>query len=128
MRITTTPPRAWQFAGWTVVGGLGCLGLLTALSIGPYVLVLGLLGIGTLVLTGGANESALGLVSGAGLPLLYVAWLNRAGPGNVCHSIRNGQACTEEWSPWPWAAAGLVVIAAGIALYAVVGRKARVTA
>jgi hypothetical protein len=46
----------------------------------------------------------------------WIAILNRDGPGNVCHSGLNWESCTEEMSPWPWAAAALVLFAAGVFL------------
>jgi hypothetical protein len=124
MRVTTRAPHVWQFIGWAVVGGLGCLGLLTAPTIGPFVLGCALIGAAVLVLAGAVNASALGACSGLGLPLCYVAWLNREGPGEVCHSIHNGQECTQQWSPWPWAAAGVVLIALGIGLFRIATRDA----
>jgi hypothetical protein len=64
-------------------------------------------------------------LSGAGVLPLVVAWLNRDGPGDVCTAWSGGQcvAGTEEWSPWPWLAAGVVLVVAGVVLTAVVGRR-----
>jgi hypothetical protein len=42
-----------------------------------------------------AGRELLGLVFGLALPLLYVAYLNRDGPGTVCTTGRDGsQSCT----------------------------------
>jgi hypothetical protein len=41
------------------------------------------------------------------IPALYVAYLNRSGPGTICTSITGGQSCTDESSPWPWLAVGV---------------------
>jgi hypothetical protein len=51
------------------------------------------------------------------MPLL-VAYLNRGGPGNVCTTTATSQSCTTEWSPWPWLAAGLLLVAAGAVTFA----------
>jgi len=61
-------------------------------------------------------------LSGAGVLPLVVAWLNRDGPGDVCRTWADGQSCTEEWSPWPWLAAGVALVAAGIVLTVVTSR------
>jgi MYXO-CTERM domain-containing protein len=59
-----------------------------------------------------------GLLSGAALPALYVAWLNRDGPGEVCTRSATEVSCTDEWSPWPFLAAGLLLVVAGILVLA----------
>jgi hypothetical protein len=51
---------------------------------------------------------------GAGLPLLFVAYLNREGPGEVCHAIAGGESCTQEFNPLPWLVAGALVIAVAV--------------
>ena len=64
------------------------------------------------------RAAATALVCGPALPLLFVAWLNRDGPGNICTRPPSSQTCVEEWSPWPfgssrsrsWFIAGGVVI------------------
>ena len=41
-------------------------------------------------LRGGRNSSVIGLISGAGLVPLYIGYLNRDGPGEVCSTRRPG--------------------------------------
>jgi hypothetical protein len=68
---------------------------------------------------GGSSEGLAGVVSGLGLPLLYVAYLNRAGPDpNYCHAINHGTECTELMNPWPWFAIGAAFVLGGVALFA----------
>jgi hypothetical protein len=69
---------------------------------------------------GGSGRELLGLVSGAGIPLLYVAWLNRDGPGEVCRPITNGVECTQQLTPWPWLGAALALMVAGVVLFVAV--------
>jgi len=109
--------RRWLwFAAWAAVGAAATLGLLSILSIGILVLVGG--GIGTAFLLArapGSLEGLPGAISGVGLPLLYVAWLNRSGPGTVCHAIRHGSECDQEWNPAPfWAAAAIFILGGGV--------------
>ncbi|MCU1430223.1 MAG: hypothetical protein JWL83_4223 [Actinomycetia bacterium] len=59
-----------------------------------------------------------GLVSGFGAPLLYIAFLNRHGPGDICrHYANGGESCTQESSPWPWLAIGAAFVIAGAVLF-----------
>ncbi len=65
-----------------------------------------------------------GLASGVGVPLLYVAYLNRGGPWTVCEALgQGGQRCTDEWIPWPWVATGASVLLAGVVVFVVRRRK-----
>jgi hypothetical protein len=48
--------------------------------------------------------------------LLYIALLNRGGPGDVCTTTGTSSACTEEWSPWPFLAVGVALVVSGIVL------------
>jgi hypothetical protein len=64
-----------------------------------------------------------GLISGLGVPLLYVAYVNRAGPGSICTAVAGGQECNDEWSPWPWLAVGVILLVLGVAAF--VGRQRR---
>lgn len=116
--MTPNRPTALGFAGWTVAGVGICLGLLTGFTIGIFVLAAAALLVGALrPRPGDRNGSAVGLVSGTGLVPLYVAYLNRAGPGEVCTRTLTEQRCDEMWSPWPWLATGLVLVALGVALF-----------
>ncbi len=54
---------------------------------------------------------------GSGIPLRYVTWLNRFGPGEVCTITDTGQGCVQQSSPWPWLVVGLLLLVAGIAVH-----------
>ncbi|MGC4112904.1 MAG: hypothetical protein QM747_21300 [Nocardioides sp.] len=105
------------FVGWFVIGGLGCLGVLSLLTIGPFVLL------GTLMLCGlmlwrvDFGWGMAGMLSGAAVPVAYVAWLNRGGPGDVCTYYAGGQSCTDEWSPWPFVVVALCLLVAGVVVF-----------
>ena len=106
------------FLGWCVAGAAGCFGVLSLLSVGPFVLL------GTLFLSAwllsvfNFGWAMGGSLTGAALPLLYVAWLNRDGPGEVCTSTATSQTCGEESSPWPLVIAALVLAVAGVVVFA----------
>jgi hypothetical protein len=98
------------FWAWVLVGGGAALGLtaLGPLALGPTVIV-GLL----LATRPAARSSAFGLLTGAGLLLLYVAWVQRAGPGTTCWQTATASGCEEHLNPLPWLTAGLALTAAG---------------
>jgi hypothetical protein len=54
--------------------------------------------------------------------VLYVAWLNRDGPGQVCTSTATDTSCADEWSPWPFVALAVVLAGAGVVAF-VRGRR-----
>lgn len=118
--------RMWPwFCAWFVVGALAASGLLTALTIGVFLLPIALVAAVFLAIRHDRRAGLAGLVSGLGVPLLYVAFLNREGPGNVCTTTATGQSCVEEYSPWGWLAAGAVFLLAGIVLGLVLRRRTR---
>lgn len=125
---SSSPPRsrpsALPFLAWAVVGACASVGLLGALTIGPFVLLLAMAGAGLLAWRRGVGIACWGLLAGAGLPPLYVAYLNRAGPGDICVATSTGQTCVAEWNPWPWLAAGLALAAAGTSLFLILRRRA----
>ena len=93
------------------------LGLLAILTVGAAILLLAVIATVALGLSRRARPGVPGLVSGLGVPLLYVAYLNRSGPGQVCSTVADETSCIEQWSPWGWAAAGVVLIVAGVGLF-----------
>lgn len=110
---------------WALVGAGACLAVLGAASIGLLVAPVVAASAWVLLVTTPADRSLAGAVSGASLPLLYVAWLNRAGPGEVCRVEVRFTECSERWSPWPWLVAGLVLLAAGVTAFRLLGRGVR---
>ena len=127
--ISPTRPRStavpiWPFFLWMLAGAGLVLGLLGILTIG--ILVLPVAVALAIVLTRWPrtrNRTAAGLLSGLGLVPLFVAYLNRAGPGTVCVSTATSQSCTQEWSPWPWASAGLALVTAGFVIFLTLRRR-----
>ena len=95
-------PWAWFLAGLAAGAGLA-VSVLGALTIGIFVLPFAVAL--TVLLAVRHPEGLIGAISGLGLPLLFVAYLNRDGPGTVCTSVAGGSSCTDEWAPLPWAVA-----------------------
>lgn len=108
-------PWGW-FATWLLVGGTWSFTILAIASVGLLVLPIALAVTGV-VARCSHGLGAVGILSGLGLPLFYVAYLNRAGPGNVCTSYAVGQSCSQEWNPWPWLGAAIVFITVGVTVF-----------
>ncbi|MEZ0091990.1 hypothetical protein [Streptacidiphilus sp. EB129] len=117
--------RDWLwFVAWAVAGGAGTLSLLTLLTVGVYIAPVVVVGVVLLVRRPAAVRGLPGLVSGISLPLFYVAFLNRSGPGTVCSALAGGgQECSDEWSPWPWLVSGLLLFALGALTLVLVRRR-----
>jgi hypothetical protein len=114
----TVRPSTGPFLAWGGVGAGLCLAALTPLTIGFLVLPLAVAsGIALLAWRRGRSGSVVGLLSGLGIVPLYVGYLNRDGPGNVCHTIAGGQECITEWSPVPWLVLGGLLVVAGGGLF-----------
>jgi hypothetical protein len=124
-RSARDPNGAGPFLAWAATGACLGTGLLTAPSIGPFLLVLAVIAATVLIWRGRLGIATTGAVAGLGLISLAIAYLNRKGPGQVCTTTVAAQSCTTEWSPWPWLAAGTVLLIAGLMLFLVLRRSAR---
>jgi hypothetical protein len=101
------------------------LSVLTILSIGVFILPVAVICTIFLVRNPGARQWAFGLISGCGLPCLWIALLNRDGPGDVCTSTNGVHSCTQEWDPRIWIAVGLGFVVLGVAATLVSHRRSR---
>jgi uncharacterized membrane protein YidH (DUF202 family) len=116
--MTVKPVPVWSYAWWLVVGALAGTAIAALLSIGVVLLalasVLAVIGARTPALR---NRSMSAIPAGVGLAVLYLAWLNRDGPGNVCKKTTGiTTTCTDQASPWPFVAVALAVIAVSVVL------------
>src|SRR3954454_660713 len=120
--MTVKPVPGWSYAWWVLVGALVGVGIAALLSIGVLLLllaaVLAVIGARTPALR---NRSVVAIPAGVGLAVLYLAWLNRDGPGNVCDTQGTTTTCTDQVSPWPFVAVAVILIAVSVVL----ARRAR---
>jgi hypothetical protein len=118
------PTLRWGwFAAWLILGATYALALLGLLTIGLFVAPIAVVGTVAVARRRDSPQGLPGLLSGVALPLFYVAYLNRDGPGSICSVSRGGQSCIDEWSPWPWFGIGLVLALLGIAVFGIRGRS-----
>jgi hypothetical protein len=64
------------------------------------------------------RRSAFGFLSGVGMLLLYVAWVQRAGPGTTCWHTAQASGCSQHLNPLPWLLIGMGMFIGGIVGYA----------
>lgn len=110
-RVRAHSTSCGWFWAWAVVG---CALALAAVSLGVLALAPAALAVVALSSRPAARRSAFGLFSGVGVLLLYVAWVQRAGPGTTCWRTASASGCGQHLNPLPWAIAGLVSFAVGI--------------
>lgn len=112
--------RCGWFWAWALVGGAAALSVVSFVGVlvFPPVLLVGAL----MASRETIRRSAFGLLSGAGILLLYVAWLQRVGPGTTCWHTASASGCDRYLHPLPWAIAGLLFFVGGIVGHARRGR------
>ncbi|WP_328431360.1 hypothetical protein [Streptomyces sp. NBC_00453] len=114
------------FLAWLAVGGCVALGLAALLSVGLVLIVLGALA-AVFLLRKGHRNAVVGGITGLSLPLSYLAYLNRGGPGNVCRATAGGETCTDEYAPVPFLIAGALLFAAGLLVFLILDRRHKAT-
>ena len=105
------------FVGWCLAGAAACFGVISLLTIGPFILLGTLFLCAWLLSRFNFGWAMGGLLTGAAVPVVYVAWLNRDGPGEVCTHTATSTSCDNEWSPWPFLVAAVVLVVAGILVF-----------
>jgi hypothetical protein len=117
-------PAPWTYGWWAATGALMSLGVVSLLSIGLFLLagtaVLLIVGLSLAPVRRGGHVGAL---AGMSVAPLYLAWLNRQGPGTVCEAVQDGTRCEDLWAPWPFLAVGLVLLAMAVAIGVLAGRR-----
>jgi hypothetical protein len=100
------------FWAWAGVGAIATF----SLDLGALVALPAFLVIGTLVATVGdrSHRSAFGLMTGAGLPLLFVAYVQRQGPGATCWHTASSAGCDQHLNPLPWLIIGIALVLGGL--------------
>jgi hypothetical protein len=123
--VTHAQGPTWTgFALWVLAGaGLA----LATISFSVLILVAVAIAVVVVVLATRRThvKSAFGLVTGVGVLLLYVAFVQRRGPGTVCWETATASGCDEYLNPWPWLAAGLVLVCVGVVAHISQMRRVR---
>ena len=109
---------------WAVVGALGAFGIAGLATIGVFLLAgAGLVAAVALAIPALRPPCVPGFLVGLSAAPLYIAWLNREGPGLVCSTTPVSMSCADQWSPWPFVTLGLLFAGAGVGLLVVTRRR-----
>jgi hypothetical protein len=109
------------FVAWVMVGvGLG----LGVSVLGVFAVPVALLAAVVLGVRHHGGRAALGALVGVGLLLLYVAYVQRKGPGTVSWHTATASGSDQYLDPRPWLVAGLLLVVGGVAAYAWRRRRA----
>src|SRR5437868_6143302 len=125
MSVNRPPTRdhvkewAW-FAAWALVGAAAAL---ATVSLGPLVGLPVAAVAAVMASRPTIRRSALGLVCGMGLLLLYVAYVQRQGPGTTCWHRGTASGCDQHLNPIPWLVLGVVFVFAGVIAQAARNRE-----
>ncbi|MFF1542614.1 hypothetical protein [Streptomyces sp. NPDC058291] len=115
---------AWGwFLGWLAVGACAGTGLAAILSFGIVLVLLAAVAAGVL-LWRSPRRTIVGLLAGPAVPLVYIAYLNRGGPGNVCRAAAGGQTCVDEYAPVPFLVGAAVFSCAGVLMFIALRHRA----
>jgi hypothetical protein len=127
-KMATTSSRPWTYFGlWMLVGGAYAMVIAGAFTIGIFFIPIAI--IATVFLARGqtSRRGVPGLISGLALPVLYVAYRNRGGPGYICTTSQgNGGAvtsCGSQYNPWLLLAAGLALFGVGVGVFIISSRS-----
>jgi hypothetical protein len=104
------------FSAWVVVGCALALGVVS-FAIGPFVLVPAAVVAAVMIRRPAARRYGYGALVGVGLLLLFVAWLNRDGPGTTCWTHGTSMGCGEHSNPLPWLLLGVAFVVGGFAAH-----------
>jgi hypothetical protein len=115
----TSPQLGWFFA-WAAVG----VGTALAISmLGVFAAPLALCVAIVLIVRHHVGRSTFGILVGMGLLFLYVAYVQRQGPGTVYWHTATESGAETYLDPRPWLAAGLLLVVAGVAGFLWSGRR-----
>jgi hypothetical protein len=118
-------PASRDLAGWgwfCVFAAIGAALALGALSLGSLAAVPAAFVAWLLLSRPKIRRSAFGLLSGAGFLLLYVACVQRDGPGTTCWETATASGCEQHLNPLPWLVLGTLFVFAGAAAHVTRGR------
>ena len=86
-------------------------------ALGLIAVPLALAGTVLLIVFRHADRSALGILVGMGLLSLYVAYVQRRGPGTVYWHTATASGSDTYLDPRPWLVAGIALVAVGLATF-----------
>ena len=109
-------PVGW-FAVWLAVGVALAFSAVAVLSFGLFVFPFAAAAVVLLIVRHHVDRSDWGLLCGIGLLSLYVAYVQRKGPGTVHWQTATAGGADTYLDPRPWLVAGLLLVAVAIGAF-----------
>ena len=116
----TAPPRAARagqagwFCAWAAVG----VGVALAVSVvGVITVPLALVAAVLLIVRHHTGRASFGVLVGMGMLSLYVAYVQRRGPGTVSWHTATASGSNQYLDPRPWLVVGLVLVLCGVVAF-----------
>jgi hypothetical protein len=127
-KLPSASGRPWNFfAIWMLVGGAYAMVIAGAFTIGIFFIPIAIIATIFLVRGPSSRQGTPGLIAGLALPVLYVAYLNRSGPGYVCTTSPGTDgsvtSCGSQYNPWLLLAAGMALLGVGIGVFIITSRS-----
>lgn len=116
IRSESLHPVGW-FAVWLAVGVALAFSAVAVLSFGLFVFPFAATAAVLLIVRHHFDRSAWGLPCGMGLLSLYVAYVQRKGPGAVSWHTATAGGTDTYMDPRPWLVAGLLLIVVGVVAF-----------
>lgn len=121
-KLATASLRPWTYFGlWIFVGGAYAMVIAGAFTIGILFIPIAIIATVFLAREPTSRRGAPGLISGLALPVIFVAYLNRGGPGYVCTTSPGMDgfvtSCGSHYNPWLLLAAGMTLFGVGIGVF-----------
>jgi hypothetical protein len=112
-------PR-WPAVGvglWAVNGAMYGFAVASLPSIGLWLVAPAVLLTLILARSARTSEAWPAVIAGPAVPLVWLAYLNRSGPGTVCRGTATAQSCTEQYAPAPFLIAAAVMVLVSALLF-----------
>jgi hypothetical protein len=84
------------------------------ISLGPIALVPAMIAGTAMARSRSAHRFPFGLLAGAGFLSLFVAYVQRDGPGTTCWHTATAAGCDQHLNPIPWLVAGLLLVVGAV--------------
>jgi hypothetical protein len=109
-------PSTWAgFFAWAVFGAATAFGTVSFPTLAFLLIIIG----GSMAAFRPAlRRSWIGAMAGAGALYMYVAYVQRRGPGTVCWHTATASGCDQYLNPWPWLVVGVALVVTGLVVQA----------
>jgi hypothetical protein len=111
---SSRPPTWAAFAGWAA---LGVIAGFSAVSFPTGLILPIVIAVVWVKVRPAAGRSWIGLLSGVGTVFLFIAYVQRRGPGTVCWQTASAAGCDEYLDPIPWLVVGVALVVTGFVIH-----------